>query len=299
MPAVSVILAAYQAEATIGRSLQALREQTFRDFEVIIIDSSPDAACERIVTAQFGEFRYERAQKRLSDDAARNRGIKLAAAPLIATTDPDAYARGDWLENLVKAHNRRGGLVVGGVACHGTRWLDLGVHLCKFDKWLPRSSARRLNDGPTVNMFFARSLLDSVGGVLADGHGDTDLCWRLRQKGHELWFAPNAVVEHHHLHTWRSFLSERLQRGREFGQLRLRWHRLSGSRVAWRLTITLLPARLLSQMLRVGKNAAEAGALSAYFWTLPIVASGLYSWLLGEARTYMKPMPAGARPSNE
>lgn len=285
---VSVILSVYRSEETLARSLAALRRQSFADFEVIVVDSSPDASCERIVTEQFEEFQYVRADQRLSADAARNLGFERAAGRLFATTDPDAYPRRDWLENLVTAYERSGGLIIGAVACYGERWLDLGSHLCKFDKWLPGGRPRPMLDGATVNMLIPGGLLESVGGRLIDGHGDTDLCWRLRERGNQLWLEPRAVVEHHHLHSLETLIRERYLRGQEYGALWLHWHPVSAAGRLWRLLITVVPIRLMLQMLRVGRNAAGAGMLAAYFWTIPIVAAGLYAWLLGEARTLFR-----------
>ena len=299
MPTVSIILSVYRAEATLERSLKALRRQTFLDYEVIIVDSSPGSDCEQIVLEQFPEFQYVHHLDRLSADAARNLGFERTVGTLVGSTDPDAYSNPDWLAELVAAHDRRGGLVIGSIACFGNRWLDLGAHLCKFDKWLAGGPLRPLTEGPTANMLVSRQLIERVGGFMGSSQGDTDLCWRLRELGSELWFAPKAVVEHHHLHTWRSLLRERYERGKEFGDLWLSWHPVSGARLGWRLLITLFPVRLASQLLRVGRNAARSEMLHSYFWTLPIVATGLYSWLLGEAWAYLKPRRSAASASRE
>lgn len=287
MPTVSVLVSVYRSEATLERSLEAIRRQSFRDFEVVIVDSGPDEQCERIVADRFSEFRYFRASHRLSADAARNYGLERSHGKVVASTDPDAYPRQDWLERLVAAHDQSNGLIIGGVACYGQRWLDLGAHLCKFGRWLPGGPARQVDDGPTVNLLVSKQLLDRVGGKLGGIHGDTDLCWRIRAQGGEIWLNPDAVVEHHHRQTWRSLMQERHERGRQFGVLWLSWHPMSGAGRMWRLFITLLPLRLLSQLTRVARNAAQAEMLGAYIRTLPVVASGLYAWLLGEAGAFL------------
>ena len=286
MPSVSVILSVYRSEATLQRSLEALRRQTFRDFEVIIIDSSPDTDCEQIVMEKFPEFLYVHHPDRLSVDAARNLGLEKSPGTLVGSTDPDAYSSEHWLTELVAAHDRRGGLVIGSVACFGDRWLDRGAHLSKFDKWLAGGPARTLTEGPTVNMLVSSQLINRAGGFMGRNQGDTDLCWRAREQGSELWFAPEAVVEHHHLHSWRSLLRERYGRGKKFGNLWLSWHPVSNVRLGWRHVITLLPVRLTSQLLRVGKNAAQAGMLREYVLVFPLVATGLYARLLGEASVF-------------
>ena len=284
MPTVSVILPVYRSAATLGRSLEALRRQTFRDFEVIIMDSSPDQACDSIVARHFPEAKYSYSPKRLFADAAKNRAIAMATGELLVFMDPDAYPLEDWLEALVSSHSRFGGAMVGGVGCYGRKWIDLGAHFCKFDKWLPGGEPRRLKEGPTVNLMVPSELISQVGGFIKQQqHADTDLCWRLREQGVELWSVPQAIVEHHHLHTWRSLLQERYTRGHGYGRMELEWKPRSSPAIIWRLLVSVLPLRLLSQIWRVGKNAARAGMLTEYALALPLIATGLYAWLLGEA----------------
>jgi glycosyltransferase involved in cell wall biosynthesis len=299
MPTVSVILSVYRAETTLRQSLEAIRHQTFRDFEVIVVDSSLDSSCEQIVTEQFPEFRYIHHPNRLSVDAARNMGFDLAKGMLVGSTDPDCYSSPDWLAELVAEHDRTGALVIGGVGCFGDHWMHLGAHLCKFDKWLPGGPPRMLNEGPTANLLISRHLIEQAGGFLGNTQGDTDLCWRVRRLGSELRLAPKAVVEHHHLHTWSTLLRERYERGREFGELWLTWHPFTGASLRWRFLITVIPARLVTQLVRVGKNAARSGMFSTYLLTFPIVLSGLYCWLLGEARAYFERQQSSVGPTRE
>lgn len=288
MPTVSIILSVFQSEFTLGRSLEAIRQQTYQDIEVIVVDSSPDDECQQIVTGQFPEFRYIHHPHRLSVDAARNMGFASAVGSLVVSTDPDCYSNISWLAELVAAHNRKGGLVFGGVACFGNSWVDLGAHLCKFDKWLSGGPPRIVPDGPSANMLISKDLVERASGFMGESHGDTDFSWRVRRLGSEIWLAPQAAVQHHHLHTWRSLLRERHQRGQEFGELWLSWHRISNAKLAWRLLRTVLPIRLASQIIRVGRNALRSGMFRAYVLSAPVVASGLYSWLLGEARAYSR-----------
>lgn len=297
MPTASIILPVYRSETTLERSLESLRGQTFRDFEAIVIDSSPDSRCERIMNERFPEYRYVHHPERLDSDEARNLGFEISTCALIVAMDPDVYSKPNWLAELVAAHNTHGGLVIGGIACYGDRWLDQGAHLCKFDKWLAESSSHELKDGPSANMLISRQLIEQAEGFMRNNHGDTDLCWRVRRSGGILRFAPGAIVHHHHLHTWGSLLRERYERGLGFGELWLAWNRVSRARLVWRLLVSILPIRLMSQLLRVGRNARSAQMLGTYVRTIPIVVSGLYAWLLGEAFLFVTRISQSSRSS--
>ena len=297
-PAVSIVIPAYRSDRTVAGCLAALARQSFRDREVVLVDSSPDDATQRIVRESFPWVRYERAAGRLLPHAARNRGVDLARADLLVFTDPDVYAHPDWLARLHAAHRATGEVVVGGIACFGRRWLDQGIHLCKFSKWLPGGPPRPLDMGPTANLLVSRADFRAAAGFPGTQLlGDVTFSRRLAAAGKALLLQPDAVVEHHHLHTFASFLAERYRRGRLFGELRCSW--LAGRRGALLgyLLVTALPVRLARIMGLVAAHAARAGQTGTYLATLPITLAGHAAALAGEAVTYARRLgpapPAG------
>ena len=295
-PAVSVVIPAYRSHETLAGCLEALSRQTFRDFEVIVVDSSPQVIsgiAERIVRERFPWVRFEASAGRLLPHAARNRGVELARGEILVFTDPDVYARADWLERLVAAHRATGEPVVGALACHGPRWLDQGIHLCKFSKWLPGGRPREVDMSPTANMLISRRQFAAAGEF--PGHeflGDVTFSRGLRERGRRLGFEPGAVVEHHHLQSFAGFLRERFTRGRMYGDLRLGWlgRRGDGRRgaaLAW-LTVTVLPIRLARILALVGLHTWRGGRTGRYLSTLPVVAAGHAASLAGEAAAYAR-----------
>jgi O-antigen biosynthesis protein len=288
-PAVSVILPGYRSAATIAGCLEALARQTFRDFETIVVDSSPDGATADLVAVRFPWVRFERSRRRLLPHAARNRGVEMARGEILVFSDPDVYPRPDWLERLVKTHREAGEVVVGAIACHGRRWRDQGIHLCKFSKWLPGGPPRTVDMGPTANLLLARADFLATGGFIREEMlGDVSLSWRLRENGRALRFAPDAVVEHHHLHTVRSFLAERYTRGEMYGALRAARPGWGRGTAAFYLLASVLPVRLPRILALVAGQAARAGQAGRYFSTLPLIALGHAASLAGEAVAYLR-----------
>lgn len=87
----SVIIAAYNAEKTIGKCLQSLKEQTFSDFEAIVVDDgSVDGTGEiaRDYAREDNRFRYIH-HENCGVSATRNRGLNAAAGEYVVFLDSD------------------------------------------------------------------------------------------------------------------------------------------------------------------------------------------------------------------
>ena len=98
MPTISVVIPAYNAERTIIETIQSVQQQTFSDFEIIVInDGSIDRTIELLGTIadqRIKVFSYENAGL----PTARNRGIKNAGGEFIAFLDADDMWTLDKLE---------------------------------------------------------------------------------------------------------------------------------------------------------------------------------------------------------
>jgi GT2 family glycosyltransferase len=285
----TVVIPVYQAQATLGRCLDALGGQSYTDFDVVVVDSSPTEVCKQITAAHMPLATYLRASGRRLPHDASNLGEKERDDPLVVFLDPDVYPSAQWLARLVATWRAEGGAIVGGVACLGDRWIDQGAHFAKFDKWLAGGPRRRITDAATANLLVERSLFRELGGFRAGTvHADTDLSWRLVRRGVPLWLEPPALVHHHHTHTWRSLLRERYERGRGYAGFWIGWAHPSSARLAWRLIVSVFPFRLLSQSLRVIRNAHMAGMGRAAIGSLPVIVTALYAWLIGESWGYLR-----------
>ncbi len=87
-PLVSVVIPAYNAEAVIGDALRSVFAQTFRDFEVVVVDDGSTDDTVGVLEAIGGGVRLLR-QPNGGPAAARNAGIAVTTAPFIAFLDAD------------------------------------------------------------------------------------------------------------------------------------------------------------------------------------------------------------------
>ena len=122
MPQVSVIIPAYNAERTIKQTIESVQQQTFQDFELIVInDGSKDRTVELVQSIKDERlkiFSFENGGL----PVARNRGISHATGEFIAFLDADDLWTPDKLElqlTALKQHPEAG------VAYSWTSFMDV------------------------------------------------------------------------------------------------------------------------------------------------------------------------------
>jgi len=105
VPEVSVIIPLYNKGKYIGRALSSVFGQTYRDFEVIVVDDgSTDNGPELVQACEDPRLRIVR-QANQGPGAARNRGIRESTSPLVAFLDADDEWMPGYLERTVGALN--------------------------------------------------------------------------------------------------------------------------------------------------------------------------------------------------
>ena len=103
---VSIIVPAYNAEATIVRCIDSILDQTLREIELIIIDDGSTDSTAQICAAYHDErLRYYRKENG-GPSAARNQGVSLARGEYIGFVDADDYITPDMCEKMYEAGSK-------------------------------------------------------------------------------------------------------------------------------------------------------------------------------------------------
>lgn len=106
--AVSIIIPVYNVGNYLERCLDSILEQTFREYEVILVDDgSTDQSggiCDRYAAAD-GRFRVLH-QKNAGVSAARNAGIEIARGEYFAFFDGDDFVKKECLQEVYEAASR-------------------------------------------------------------------------------------------------------------------------------------------------------------------------------------------------
>lgn len=248
---VSVVVPARNAAATLPETLRALAAQELDGgYEVILVDDgSTDATGALASAAGARVVRHEQAR---GSAAARNAGVAVASANVLAFTDADCAPAPGWLAAGLRALAGGADLVQGAVAP------TPGIAIGPFDHTL--SIARLSGRFETANLFVRADTFARAGGFkgflheeragpddapglrpsLAEGHFGEDLwfAYRALRGGARVAFSSEALVHHAVIRRdWRGYMGER-RRLRYFPALtrvapelrEVYWHRVFLSR---------------------------------------------------------------------
>jgi len=228
-PRFSVVIPAFNAEATVAETVRAVITQPLPPgiFECIVVDDgSRDRTAE--VAERAGAV-VMRLGKNHGRTAARNAGVERARGEWIAFTDADCVPSRRWLPGLLSAVQTadRQTLSLAGKTIGlnsntpAARFMDL-VGALDAENYL---SSKVMPWAPSCNLACRREDLRAVGGFdpkLKDFE-TADLCLRLgRRFGGQIHYVPTAVVMHRHRSTWREFWKQQLGYGQGYAHFMLR-----------------------------------------------------------------------------
>lgn len=101
-PAVSVIIPCHNAERFIGETVESVFGQTFKDYELLLVDDGSSDGTWDFIRSLGSRLRAERTTHR-GASAARNRGTQLSQGRYIQYVDADDLLMPDALEKRVAA----------------------------------------------------------------------------------------------------------------------------------------------------------------------------------------------------
>ena len=100
MPKISVIIPTYQHADFLGDAIDSVLAQTYKDYELIIVDDGSTDGTREIVAAYGNQIKYIYQDNR-GLSAARNTGILASKGEYIGLLDADDV----WLPNKLEMEN--------------------------------------------------------------------------------------------------------------------------------------------------------------------------------------------------
>lgn len=188
-PLVSIAMISRNMARPLMDCLQALRAQTFKDFEVVLVDDrSGDGTKEAVEKLSEPRLRYFRNDRPLGYGAARNLSLSECLGKYVFFTDADCVPEADWLESGLAVYEEK--------KCIGIVGKTLPL-----ENAAGRAYRRVVNlDGRymTCNMSFTSGVLKKLGGFDAAfdvGQEDVELGLRARRHG-EIVYSERMIVRH-------------------------------------------------------------------------------------------------------
>jgi len=224
---ISVVVPTRNNESTIRMLLDSLKQQEYRDFEVIVVDSSEDKTPE--IASEYPFVKVVRVPPR-GANLARNIGVKLSKGDIIAFTDGDCRVSHDWLKNIAEFFEKHRNTIAVGGSVYTARELKGSIVAEYYNEalWpmmpiyssevkITRENFHKVRVPNSNNLAFRRKVFDE--GFLFDeefrgGYEETELLWRLCLQNYDIRVSPSIKVEHYHTKSLRKLLKRAYNYGR-------------------------------------------------------------------------------------
>ncbi len=222
-PVVSIIIVNWNGLAHLPECLDSLTAQSFRNFEVILVDNGSVDDSLAFVQTHYPWVKLVPLAENTGFAAGNNRGLEHALGSYIVTLNNDTRVEPDWLEILVKVANAN--LRAGMVGCRICSFNDpdiidsVGMGICRDGMSRGRFRNRRwssINLQDVENILFPsacaalyrRAMINETGFFDEDFFAyaeDSDLGLRGRLAGWEAVLATQAIVYHKYSQSSGSF----------------------------------------------------------------------------------------------
>lgn len=282
MPFFSVIVPTYNRAEKLRRSIRSVLDQTFADFELLVMDDGSTDHTQEVVEG-FGDLRirYEWAENSGGPATPRNRGIDVAQAEWMCFLDADdiwypnkleviAQAIDDYPDSEVFCHNE-----ISSVLATGRKSLmRLGPYTAAFYKFMLVLGNCIATSATTVRLDFINMhglrFNQSDDYVIVE---DYDLWLRIAFHGARFRFLPNVLAE---CIMDDESISANIERSRSNQAELLRDHVYSIQTFSshkdkvWRLIEVRLAVQEAKAAMVQGYSMAASGILAKVFLKAPL-----------------------------
>jgi cellulose synthase/poly-beta-1,6-N-acetylglucosamine synthase-like glycosyltransferase len=218
MVEVSVIVPAYNAEKTIGKTISGLLNQDYnKKYEIIVVDDgSTDTT--REVVKKFKEVKLIE-QEHKGPAAARNLGAKKAKGNILLFTDADCIPAKNWIRNMIEPFKNKE--IVGVQGTYKT--LNKESLIARFAGYEIEERHKKMEKEKYIDFIstfsagYRKDIFLKFNGFdesfpIASGE-DPELSFRISKAGYKMVFQPKAFVFHKHPDTLFKFLKQKFFRG--------------------------------------------------------------------------------------
>lgn len=212
-PKISVIIVNYNGERFLRDCLDSLNSQTFRDYEVILVDNCSSDGSIEIITREYPHITLIQNTTNVGFAGGSNQGIRIARGVYILTLNNDTRLTPTFLNNIVRAmeEDPQVGICASKMLLPNGRINSTGLCISRsgaaWNRGMSEPDTGQYNQEQEVfgacagAALYRKTMLDDIGLFDDDFFmymEDVDLSFRAHLAGWKCVYIPSAVLEHHH-----------------------------------------------------------------------------------------------------
>lgn len=192
-PIITIVVPVLNEEKNLRETLESLRAQTFKNYELIVVDNGSVDASPEIANRYTGVLLFE---ERKGAVWAMHRGFLAAKGEFLTAADADTVYPPDWLGKMVRAlSSPRTVAAYGAMGFKESPPLLRALEVGGYTALALLSMAFMVHLSGAANLGFRRDAYFQVGGYAAVGHLASPDFWlslRLRKLG-KVSFVPSLI----------------------------------------------------------------------------------------------------------
>lgn len=293
LPFISIVIPVYNGEAYIGKTVEALLEQTLprEQYEIIVVNNNSSDNTAGILKSYPVQVVDEKECQ--GPDPSRNTGVGYAKGEIIAFIDSDCKAESNWLEQGIKAMEDLDASLVAGEVAYELPARPAAAEIYEYvEEVRNKETVSKRNVAGGGNLFVKREVFDkgiNFSRELPSG-GDTFFTASVAAAGFRLGYS-NQVVVYHPLHTFKSLLKKFLRTGAgkvTVWKLANKEKKMNKSLVGQQGASRLNPFLLWKRIKNAGLDVGYGKFVQVYLFTYVYIAvfiSGMFLGLLRNPRS--------------
>jgi len=217
-PKVSVLVLNYNGKRFLKECLSSVFDQSYRNFEVILIDNNSTDGSLEYAKKEFSQTKIISLNENYGFSKGNNIGILNSRGKYIAIINNDTKLHKKWLEELIRIieKDEKMGIVCPKILkmqslsenksiieCCGRLFKWYGPILKGFNE-IDHGQYNQIREVDCVSgagALYRKEMFDEIGLFDEDFfmyYEDVDLCVRAKKKNWKIIYAPNAVMYHFH-----------------------------------------------------------------------------------------------------
>lgn len=214
----SVIIPNWNGKHLLKICLPSLKKQSFKEFEVVIVDNGSEDGSIEYIEKYFPEVKLIKLSENIGFAPAVNLGLKICVGEMMVLLNNDTEVDKNCLKNLVRTaiEKKDIGFIAAKILNFNNRklidsagdYIDAVGHADNFGRG-ESDSEKFNNPGPLFlatagGSLFKREVFEKIGFFDHQYFAymeDVDLCLRAQLAGIKGWYDPSAIIYHIHKAT--------------------------------------------------------------------------------------------------